>query len=557
MIRKLTAFFILVSLLLCCCASAEEAIYVPREAASQMFQGAFDEGRIIMADIQLSLQADADALGLSSENAAQFDAVIQALQNATLTLGAGKINKGIRLEFGAQYAADTPITADVALNITYDGLMIETSLLEGDAVSVRWETLLALCDLSSDEIQMVLSLRDLDLSLMIDQAIKTAGPYLQIAGQTLAPYAETISAHIASLPCEIKENLSDNGYYPAATQEFNITVTAADFGRLLIALADQLENDPMLSTLLTSVLAQQSEIPVSSAAELCASVRQAGAALESFTHPVVLSIGLNAADFPLYLSINSSINESTSFAFDAVYRPGSEEAANRILLDICTLDNAGEAPSIITGLTSVFDYAIDPANANVYSTSGQLMLVESGSSLLSMEFAADSEAVITEENLPGYAGKQAFGLSISEEIADDTMTVILSSDSFCASTANGGESMMVTGSLDAYEGNTQLPITFTNEFILAPTADGPVAVYTETSSIQTYGISEFKEIFTLYTKSYDPAASAALNQIQLETVSSEDMQALSDRLMLAVQELAAALHDALPPQVIELIANAV
>ncbi|MBQ7784938.1 MAG: hypothetical protein IJ381_02145 [Clostridia bacterium] len=555
MIRKLSLIFMIISLLLCFGAFAEETVYLPGETASQLFQNAFNEGKMVMADIRLNLQADAGAMGLSGEDAEALQAASQALSNAVLTLGAGKINKGLRLELSAQYAADTPIAADAALNITYDGLLLETSLLEGEAVSARWETLLALCGLDNDEIQQLLSLRDQDLLLLASQAIEAVGPYLQMAGQMFAPYAETVSAHLAALPSETKTNLPDDGYYPAVAQEFSVMVTAADLGRLLTALADQLENDSMLSMLLSSVLAQQSELPVSNTAELCNAVRLAGSALEKLTHPVTLYIGTNASGAPLYLSINSTIDDSTVFAFDAVHRPATEEQVNQFMLDICTLNIAEEMPTIIDGLTSAFDYAVDPANSNVYGTSGQLLLVESCTPFLSAEFAFSNEAILTEDGQNGYAGQQALTLSVSEEIADAAITVVLTSDSLSACTADGGERSMISGSVDTYVDDTTTPVTFANEFFVSPTADGPVAAYTETSSMPTNGISEFKEVFSLYTKPYDSAASAALNLIQLETISSDDMQALVNRLSHSAQALAGSLQSALPPQAIELLAD--
>lgn len=542
MIRRFTCLFVLLAMLLSAGALAEQpAVYEPGQIALDLFRDAWRSGRIITGDIQLSISGDAEKLGLAGEEAAAFDAVAAALDQATLSVGAGRTEDGVRLELSAAYAADAPVAFDAALNITYDGLLAETSLLPGESVSIRWETLLALCELTDEEISQVLALRDMDLNAAMQAFAAEIGPMLEMASGYLAPYGETIVNFIAGLPMELQENVPGDDYYPAAAQEITIAVTAYDVGVLITRLADQLENDAVLNWFISTVLAQQEDVPLSSAAELCAAIRSAAAELTDTDYPVYLYIGLDGEGAPLYLSVAFESPNGSTALLSGVYAAAPESNASELRFDLCTLD---AQDAIIDGFSFALSSITDPFNPHILSLTAAAALQADSEPVLSLEYGLISEAFTSPEGQSGYAGSQSLSMTVAD--GDEPLTLIMSADTQQAPTAGGGEHILATGAMDTYVGDVSVPITFANELIVTQRQDGPVAVYTEKGSMSEIGLDHFEETYTLYTKAYDPAATAALELTALETVTEDGMNGLLQRLTENADALAARLRAALP-----------
>lgn len=548
MIRKLMSVLILIA---CLCASSAcaQAIYTPGERASSYFLDAFQSGKIIEADARFSLAADAEAMGLAGEEIEALNAITEALNLASFSLGAGLIQDGLRVELGAQYAAQTPIQADAALNLTRDGILVETSLLEGESVAVTWETLLALCGLESGEIQAVMSLRDQDLSVLAAQIVQSAEMYMDMAAPLLSPYAETVFSFLSSLPVEIHENVPADGFYPEAAKEIAVLITARDLGVLITQLADQLESDPALSLVLSMALAQQEDLPLSSTKELCDTVRSAAAAMTDTDHPLVFILGLDAQGAPLYASVSLEDESGMMAALDLI-RISKADGRTELTVNLYTADAQAQ---LHDGFCATLAYAIDPENAHVYTCAGQFSVYTGGEPVLSLNIDADNASVLTPEGQNGYVGKQTFAMDMAD--GSETLSFRFRNDARSEQTSAQGEHFLYTGSIDVYAEGIAYPITFANEFIFNPHADGPEAVYTENGSIHSIGLDQFSETYTLSVRDYDPAETAALRLTQLETVSSADMQALTDRFTQSVQALAASMEAVLPPEVMQLIAE--
>ena len=138
----------LFSILLCIalmlpCAIAEE-VYVPGEISKALVTNAWNDGKMISADVKLRLDLSGEALGFTDEDQQILDMINQVLDAATLNLAVGKLQEGLRLEAGAalksaQDGAD--VTADVAANLDLYGVSVESSLLPGQKVTAKWETL--------------------------------------------------------------------------------------------------------------------------------------------------------------------------------------------------------------------------------------------------------------------------------------------------------------------------------------------------------------------------------------------------------------------------------
>ncbi len=538
MARKILLVLMLIAALLCTTAFAESA-YAPGEITRQLFKEAFDAGKMIKADIHLKLTPTENANGLSAKDAA----ALEALNNASFTLGAGKIENGLRVELAAQYGEGAAVTADAALNITYDGLLAQTSLLPGESVSAKWETLLALCNVPQGDIDSIMALRDADIEQLMAQALESIAPFIELAASTLAPYGQTIANFAASLPMEFNENIPAEGSFPAAAREMIVAITLEDVGALIIQLCDQLEADPVLSAFINGMLSQQSDLPASTTAELCALIRQFAAALTDTKHPLYLYLGFDAAGMPLYLSGAVNFPETGLSYYASLICANGE-----FMLDAGVSDAEG---NFTDGLSLYLSYVADPDNSQVVDVSGQLGLFEDTVPFFAVIGAYSNAAKTTADAQPGYDG----AISLAMEFSTDGEYTSVAYDTTISSakTAIGGETMNANGSLmlDADGETVTFPMSL--EMTTSPSSNGPTIVYKEKTSIgymDTIGMHT-EEHVTFYTAAYDPASTAALTATVLESVSSTDMEALVGRLQQNAEALVNQLMPLLPAELME------
>ena len=91
---------------------------------------------------------------------------------------------------------------------------------------------------------------------------------------------------------------------------------------------------------------------------------------------------------------------------------------------------------------------------------------------------------------------------------------------------------------------------------IVPTADGGfTGSARQTMSMPEAGATNIIMEVDFATATYDPAASAALNVIALETVSNDDMNALVNRVSSNGQTLLIRLIQVLPAEILQMIMN--
>lgn len=528
MIRRVTCFLITLAILLGSFALAEQPAYEPGSITRTLFEDALSTNVLLAGDIQFKLSGDPEKMGITGRYAEQFNA-LASLSSAKLTLAAGRIDNGARIEIAA-HDGDTGVSADAALNITYDGLLAETSLLPGECVSVRWETLLALMGVPQDQAALILSLRDMDLNAAAASVLAQAAPMLEMAGECIAPYGRTIADFIQSLPADVRTDVPADGRYPAAAQRISLPVSRKDVGSLVTILADQLENDVMLSMLLNSVLAQQEDIPMKNTQELCAAIRAAAANMNNPDHPVYFHIGLDELGTPLYLSIVWEAPDATYLVFDVVHTENA--GASQVLVDLGTRDAAG---GIVDDFLFTISSLVDPANPRILNLDLELLLQEAGDQLFHTGYSLSSKALITADNQSGYSADHRLSLSIPK--ISEPLTVEMTASTQNAPTAAGGEYYLAGGLMDITVDTLNRPFRFAHEMTTTPGSSGPVTVYTEKNSVAEQGLDNAEQIFTLYTKAYDPAETAALKCHALETMTEEEMEALINTLIANAEAL--------------------
>ena len=169
---KKSVFFL--TLLLCLSlifpgAHAEDT-YVPGERMRSLVSSALEAGQLVGGEAHFSLTLPDSMLPDDEEGRAQFDALAEVIQGVSLAGGMGRLDDGYRVELGGAYTAPSGDNVYItgAANLTADGLSLESNLIEGERLSIRWETLLEMLGLSENEIDALLSLptTDWDLSLI-------------------------------------------------------------------------------------------------------------------------------------------------------------------------------------------------------------------------------------------------------------------------------------------------------------------------------------------------------------------------------------------------------
>lgn len=165
---------------------------------------------------------------------------------------------GRRLPRGTGGAYTAPSGDNVyvtgAANLTADGLSLESNLIEGERLSIRWETLLEMLGLSENEIDALLSLPTTDWDSALNELNDELAQAAETFGKLADPYLVTLADFAATLNIQQRRNVEAENGYPAVENEISITCTAEELSRLLHSLADQVEKDTALRPYLEQLI---------------------------------------------------------------------------------------------------------------------------------------------------------------------------------------------------------------------------------------------------------------------------------------------------------------
>lgn len=537
-------------------ASAETAAYVPGETTDALFADAFDAGLMVGGEAQLTLKAN-PAMFDDDADLSRIDAMTDILNDVRLTGGLGKIEDGYRLELSGSYAPEncTPVDVNLALNLTIDGISIESNLLKGERVTAKWETLLALCGADDTMIAQFSALKEMDWDTALSELAETVGAYASLAATLAEPYLDTFGEFIATLNINVTNDVAANGDFPAVDHELTIECSMADIARLMDALADQLEKDddiaPYLEALLSSSFVDftfyvgDEVVPVSTVPELCDFLRGSANQLAQTDLTIYYWIGYCDDDtMPLYVicqmendvcqfiltpdetgngtdcyvyfgTLDDAGNDLEYIAFETVF---AQDPEDKSVCDL-SLDFFGE--SVETGLGFSFTYALSSTkspNADAYQFVINTDFIGHDASNTEFRYTQSGNCV---QSLTPTGGEQATYSMVTSSLGDSNDLTINLSVSSVIEPADPG----VVGH---YQYNM--------------TEDGPNALW----SLMDIDIDVF-------SWAYDPASTAALTETALETVTNEEMDALVTRLSTAAQQKFAGVLAILPPEVMQII----
>ena len=174
MSKKIFSIVLAVCMLLSAPLALAQEDYVPGQTIQSLLYNAFESGQIVGGDLKILFDMNLDVLDPSQEEErAQIDGVMQILEASTLSAGVGKIDGGYRIELSGEYAPSgkQSTSIDAAIELTREGVVVESDLIEGKRLSVTWESVLMMCGVPTDQIQQIMALRDMDLEALLDQQL--------------------------------------------------------------------------------------------------------------------------------------------------------------------------------------------------------------------------------------------------------------------------------------------------------------------------------------------------------------------------------------------------
>lgn len=544
MMKKLPLLLALLLTFILPSAIAEDVTpYTPGEVTEALFSEAFSRGDMLTLDMHFDLTLNENAAELFGEDAAVLESVGEALKNSIFTVGAGKIDNGLRIMLKGDYTVDAKTAVlSAALDLTETGVALSCSALPNEQITANWETLLALAGASEEEIASIMSLRDADLETLLAELVTALEPVIDMAVQIAAPYGQTILEHIAGLPMAINENVPADAGYPAAATELQIQITDKAIGALVIALADQLKQDATLCAMIDALLAETGEVDAPTTAQLCDAVIQiASEELTDETLPVNLFIGTDAAGTPLYMNLSKQHEDGTSSLFSSISGKLEDTGATLFNLDILTLTADQE---ISNGLSFILAYTIDDANSNVMNAEVLISAYVEGEEVLTTSFYTDN--AINPENPNGYNGLITMALDAAD--GEDVVSLGMDANIFSLRTENG-EELLIEGSLTAMADEEEICPTFEGTLVTEFDGVTPVTFMTESLQMPELGIAQWSESYTLTAAPMSTEAPATVTA--LESASSDDLEALAARAVSSLEETLNTLLELLPPELLE------
>lgn len=555
---KKSVFFL--TLLLCLSlifpgAHAEDT-YVPGERMRSLVSSALEAGQLVGGEAHFSLTLPDSMLPDDEEGRAQFDALAEVIQGVSLAGGIGRLDDGYRVELGGAYTAPSGDNVYVtgAANLTADGLSLESNLIEGERLSIRWETLLEMLGLSENEIDALLSLPTTDWDSALNELNDELAQAAETFGKLADPYLVTLADFAATLNIQQRRDVEAENGYPAVENEISITCTAEELSRLLHSLADQVEKDTALRPYLEQLI-QNCDLTVTdgdsetthvmSVSEFCDETRQFADVLAETDGSLGILLGYNDDGLPFYLTLALSDGETLdALAFQML--PGETEDTCVFTLRALESDSDSANTLLDTALT----LTLDPDDKQVYAA--ELNVQSEGFTLY---FAMDSSAVTTEDSLPGY--RLSLSMNSATAVDSGTALTVYTGDGLHALTAAGGEQTTYAANIDIYADTTDSLLgsaKIESGLSLEPDENSLVGrFYLDEAFTADDGTLSFGTDVALSSWNYDAAETDALRETIFETATGEELAALQNRFAQSAQQKLFALLSLVPQEVLQML----
>lgn len=555
---KKSVFFL--TLLLCLSlifpgAHAEDT-YVPGERMRSLVSSALEAGQLVGGEAHFSLTLPDSMLPDDEEGRAQFDALAEVIQGVSLAGGMGRLDDGYRVELGGAYTAPSGDNVYVtgAANLTADGLSLESNLIEGERLSIRWETLLEMLGLSENEIDALLSLPTTDWDSALNELNDELAQAAETFGKLADPYLVTLADFAATLNIQQRRDVEAENGYPAVENEISITCTAEELSRLLHSLADQVEKDTALRPYLEQLI-QTCDLTVTdgdsetthvmSVSEFCDETRQFADVLAETDGSLGILLGYDDDGLPFYLTLALSDGETLdALAFQML--PGETE--DTCVFTLRALESDGDSANTL--LDTALTLTLDPDDKQVYAAELNVQSED-----FTLYFAMDSSAVTTEDSLPGY--RLSLSMNSATAVDSGTALTVYTGDSLRALTAAGGEQTTYAANIDIYADTTDSLLgsaKIESGLSLEPDENSLVGrFYLDEAFTADDGTLSFGTDVALSSWNYDAAETDALRETMFETATGEELAALQNRFAQSAQQKLFALLSLVPQEVLQML----
>lgn len=555
---KKSVFFL--TLLLCLSlifpgAHAEDT-YVPGERMRSLVSSALEAGQLVGGEAHFSLTLPDSMLPDDEESRAQFDALAEVIQGVSLAGGMGRLDDGYRVELGGAYTAPSGDNVYVtgAANLTADGLSLESNLIEGERLSIRWETLLEMLGLSENEIDALLSLPTTDWDSALNELNDELSQAAETFGKLADPYLVTLADFAATLNIQQRRNVEAENGYPAVENEISITCTAEELSRLLHSLADQVEKDTALRPYLEQLI-QNCDLTVTdgdsetthvmSVSEFCDETRQFADVLAETDGSLGILLGYDDDGLPFYLTLALSDGETLdALAFQML--PGETE--DTCVFTLRALESDGDSANTL--LDTALTLTLDPDDKQVYAAELNVQSED-----FTLYFAMDSSAVTTEDSLPGY--RLSLSMNSATAVDSGTALTVYTGDGLHALTAAGGEQTTYAANIDIYADTTDSLLgsaKIESGLSLEPDENSLVGrFYLDEAFTADDGTLSFGTDVALSSWNYDAAETDALRETMFETATGEELAALQNRFVQSAQQKLFALLSLVPQEVLQML----
>lgn len=555
---KKSVFFL--TLLLCLSlifpgAHAEDT-YVPGERMRSLVSSALEAGQLVGGEAHFSLTLPDSMLPDDEEGRAQFDALAEVIQGVSLAGGMGRLDDGYRVELGGAYTAPSGDNVYVtgAANLTADGLSLESNLIEGERLSIRWETLLEMLGLSENEIDALLSLPTTDWDSALNELNDELAQAAETFGKLADPYLVTLADFAATLNIQQRRDVEAENGYPAVENEISITCTAEELSRLLHSLADQVEKDTALRPYLEQLI-QNCDLTVTdgdsetthvmSVSEFCDETRQFADVLAETDGSLGILLGYDDDGLPFYLTLALSDGETLdALAFQML--PGETE--DTCVFTLRALESDGDSTNTL--LDTALTLTLDPDDKQVYAAELNVQSED-----FTLYFAMDSSAVTTEDSLPGY--RLSLSMNSATAVDSGTALTVYTGDGLCALTAAGGEQTTYAANIDIYADTTDSLLgsaKIESGLSLEPDENSLVGrFYLDEAFTADDGTLSFGTDVALSSWNYDAAETDALRETMFETATGEELAALQNRFAQSAQQKLFALLLLVPQEVLQML----
>lgn len=555
---KKSVFFL--TLLLCLSlifpgAHAEDT-YVPGERMRSLVSSALEAGQLVGGEAHFSLTLPDSMLPDDEEGRAQFDALAEVIQGVSLAGGMGRLDDGYRVELGGAYTAPSGDNVYVtgAANLTADGLSLESNLIEGERLSIRWETLLEMLGLSENEIDALLSLPTTDWDSALNELNDELSQAAETFGKLADPYLVTLADFAATLNIQQRRDVEAENGYPAVENEISITCTAEELSRLLHSLADQVEKDTALRPYLEQLI-QNCDLTVTdsdsetthvmSVSEFCDETRQFADVLAETDGSLGILLGYDDDGLPFYLTLALSDGETLdALAFQML--PGETE--DTCVFTLRALESDGDSANTL--LDTALTLTLDPDDKQVYAAELNVQSED-----FTLYFAMDSSAVTTEDSLPGY--RLSLSMNSATAVDSGTALTVYTGDGLHALTAAGGEQTTYAANIDIYADTTDSLLgsaKIESGLSLEPDENSLVGrFYLDEAFTADDGTLSFGTDVALSSWNYDAAETDALRETMFETATGEELAALQNRFVQSAQQKLFALLSLVPQEVLQML----